>query len=279
MTKQIATVVSLPRNDKFCYEPCTAKRSNLIKKCAFTLAEVLITLGIIGVVAAITMPILVGHYNKQAWVNQLKKTVSTLENGFKLAMAEDGVDKLSETTLWQSAGTTCTGGVDSSACDNFYTNFQKYFNVTYSKSTTPRLFGNLSNPSNTAYGIKMQINFPSSAQIQLNALKQTPFGGTFGPHLSIVDIVIDVNGIKNPNVMGRDVFLFGVTEYGQVIPYGSDAANNAFCSRSSNKTLSSCGNDFGSWNWDTSSSIGCIPNALGYFCAARIMAEGWKMNY
>ena len=53
-------------------------------KKAFTLAEVLITLGIIGVVAAITMPMLIGHYQKVVWYNQFKKAVSQLENAFKL---------------------------------------------------------------------------------------------------------------------------------------------------------------------------------------------------
>lgn len=60
-------------------------------KKAFTLAEVLITLGVIGVVAAITLPTLIQQYNKVVWVNQLKKSVSMLEQGFQKAMADDGV--------------------------------------------------------------------------------------------------------------------------------------------------------------------------------------------
>ena len=39
--------------------------NNFGRKAAFTLAEVLITLGIIGVVAALTMPSLIAHYRKQ----------------------------------------------------------------------------------------------------------------------------------------------------------------------------------------------------------------------
>ena len=103
----IATFVSLPRNDKFCYEPCTAKhnnlilrvitskcslRSNLIKKCAFTLAEVLITLGIIGVVAAITLSVLVQNYQKHATVNKLKTSYSILVNAFERAKSDYGLD-------------------------------------------------------------------------------------------------------------------------------------------------------------------------------------------
>lgn len=47
-----------------------------IMKKAFTLAEVLITLGIIGVVAALTIPNLISHYQKEKTVTQLKKNFS-----------------------------------------------------------------------------------------------------------------------------------------------------------------------------------------------------------
>lgn len=42
-------------------------------KKAFTMPEVLITLGIIGIVAAITLPALIGKYQKIQTINQLKK--------------------------------------------------------------------------------------------------------------------------------------------------------------------------------------------------------------
>lgn len=57
---------------------------------AFTLAEVLITLGVIGVVAAMTMPSLVANYQKKVWVNQLKKTVSVMNQAFQKMLADDG---------------------------------------------------------------------------------------------------------------------------------------------------------------------------------------------
>ena len=60
------------------------------KKCAFTLAEVLITLGIIGIVAAMTMPILVGKYQKSVHINQMKKTYSVFSNAFLLAREDYG---------------------------------------------------------------------------------------------------------------------------------------------------------------------------------------------
>ena len=63
----------------------------------FTLAEVLITLGIIGVVVAVTLPTLIQKYQKKTYIEGLKVGVSILEQGFKVAMADDGVDNLPDT--------------------------------------------------------------------------------------------------------------------------------------------------------------------------------------
>ena len=49
----------------------------------FTLAEVLITLGIIGTVAAMTIPILIQEYQKKVWTTQLQKPIQFLNKDFK----------------------------------------------------------------------------------------------------------------------------------------------------------------------------------------------------
>ena len=54
--------------------------SSLKKRTAFTLAEVLITLGIIGIVSALTMPSIVAGVQKEILKNQFKKTYSTFSN-------------------------------------------------------------------------------------------------------------------------------------------------------------------------------------------------------
>lgn len=56
---------------------------------AFTLAEVLITLGVIGVVAAITMPNLIKNYQKQVTVSKLKETYSIISQAVKLSEIEN----------------------------------------------------------------------------------------------------------------------------------------------------------------------------------------------
>ena len=63
---------------------------NKLRRCAFTLAEVLITLGIIGVVAALTMPTLIAKHQKQVFVNRVKQTYSIVSNAMISAVAEYG---------------------------------------------------------------------------------------------------------------------------------------------------------------------------------------------
>ena len=71
---------------KYRMENCTL----LLKKAAFTLAEVLITLGIIGVVAAMTLPSLIQNYHEKQRVTQLKKAYSVMQNAFLMAQEEYG---------------------------------------------------------------------------------------------------------------------------------------------------------------------------------------------
>ena len=71
---------------KYSIVNCTLLR----KKAAFTLAEVLITLGIIGVVAAMTLPSLIQNYHEKQRVTQLKKAYSVMQNAFLMAQEEYG---------------------------------------------------------------------------------------------------------------------------------------------------------------------------------------------
>lgn len=61
-------------------------------KRGFTLAEVLITLGIIGVVAAMTIPNLIANTKSQQYRSKLKKTISTLSQAARMSQAQYGFD-------------------------------------------------------------------------------------------------------------------------------------------------------------------------------------------
>ena len=76
------------------------------KKAAFTLAEVLITLAIIGIVAAMTIPTLIASYKEKQTVSQLTKTFQTLSNAYQMMQAEYGT-----INTW-GLKTTHTGNID-----------------------------------------------------------------------------------------------------------------------------------------------------------------------
>ena len=69
-----------------------------IRRAAFTLAEVLITLGIIGVVAAMTMPSVIGHYKKQETISKLKKAYTSINQALRMSEIDNG-----EYEYWDSA--------------------------------------------------------------------------------------------------------------------------------------------------------------------------------
>ena len=82
------------RKHLFSYSPITLFTS---KKAAFTLAEVLITLGIIGIVAAMTIPTLVQNYKKKVVETKLVNFYSVMNNAVKMSEIENG-----QLALWDA---------------------------------------------------------------------------------------------------------------------------------------------------------------------------------
>ena len=78
--------------------------SNLVssKKAAFTLAEVLITLGIIGIVAAMTIPTLISKYQEKTYITKLKRAYSMLAQAYKFVELEYGSPKTWNLQKWES---------------------------------------------------------------------------------------------------------------------------------------------------------------------------------
>ena len=70
-----------------------------MKKQAFTSAEVLITLGIIGVVAALTMPTLIHNYRKSVVENKLKSEYSLIFNAIRMAEAKNGTSDIGKLAI------------------------------------------------------------------------------------------------------------------------------------------------------------------------------------
>lgn len=78
---------------------------------AFTLAEVLIALGIIGIVAVITLPTIVSKYQEQVTVTKVKKIYSILSNAYLLAKSKNG-DPSSWATTNSNSGNSFSASRD-----------------------------------------------------------------------------------------------------------------------------------------------------------------------
>ena len=248
-----------------------------LKKCAFTLAEVLITLGIIGVVAAMTLPTLIQNYQNQVHVNQLKKFVSTLEQGFQKMLADEGVERLSDLSNLKDGYDNSTEANAKDAINDF---FSRGFQVSYYKATNYTLNGEdagisdfiLFNDGSAIILLGVMAKDPqrlSSADCELAKSK----GGSMCS-LSL-HFIFDTNGIKGPNKWGRDLFFFYVSDEGKLYPHGGkDVALMIDPSQSyesspyywKNASNSDGGCDFS----DTDAPLGC---------AARIIENGWVMDY
>ena len=82
-----------------------APHNDRLKKCAFTLAELMITIGIVGVVAAITIPLLIQNSNYKKFTTQFRKSLSTLNQAAISAQAQYDMDYGTLTS--DSAPSTC----------------------------------------------------------------------------------------------------------------------------------------------------------------------------
>lgn len=96
-----------------------------MKNKAFTLAEVLITLGIIGVVAALTMPSVMNNVQKMVLKNQFKKTYALISNAYKKAQAD--LDYTPRCYYWDKSpysgiGSKCESYNASGECSKYVMN-------------------------------------------------------------------------------------------------------------------------------------------------------------
>lgn len=233
-------------------------------KKAFTLAEILITLGLVGIIAAITIPTLMNNYNNEQYVTKLKKAYTEFSQAIIQLSNDYGC----------SGDIACTGLFPSIADYNVFGDaVSSYFKgVKNCRSTTKQgcmsslvstqTDGSLTRSSMdagpgmyrfvTADGVSFSMQ--SYADTNANCNDKT---GNFKHHCA--DLFIDVNGLQGPNNYGRDIYEFAiVNDNGPALyPYG--------------------GKKLADWQ----AFEGCDPpsHTPGVYCAGRIMQEGWKMNY
>src|SRR5574344_867001 len=176
------------------------------RKNAFTLAEVLITLGIIGVVAALTLPSLIGNYQEHATVTKLKKVYSVLENAYEKAVDENehpannwSTNPLPILSEYMILNKSCEAAGNCGANNTLIKTLSgsNFWKVTYQKQLSD--------------GISLIYFLDDSA---CNAYSSLSGIGRCGW------ILVDLNGSSKPNTMGRDVFFFALTNRG-IYPFGT----------------------------------------------------------
>lgn len=183
-----------------------------LKKAAFTLAEVLITLGIIGVVAAMTMPSLIQNYQEKATVTKLKKCYSLVSQAYVSILNDEG------------GSDTLQAGDDLEMMEKFgkYLKYQKtcgrnkgcFPNVTY-KSVTGNGYSKWEDDTTD----RSRAILTDGTLIMFN--KSAMWGGNEGNYL-YAQIYVDINGFKGPNQLGRDFFYFYINPE-KIVPAGAKA--------------------------------------------------------
>ena len=201
----------------------------------FTLSEVLITLGIIGIVAAMTLPSLVGKYQKNVTVAKLQKIYTILNQ----ALARSEVDNEAY-RYWSKA-------FDMGAENYFNLYWKPYLKISHICKTYRDCGYEKTSPfigsDNSVQGLNMLVMLMAKGSV----------GGDDNVLLDY--ILVDINGSTLPNKFGRDVFFFAKTEEQGakgIMPYCYD--------RDYNDQTNNCKND------------------SGMCCAAKIMADGWKIK-
>jgi len=226
---------------------------------AFTLAEVLVTLVIIGVIAALTIPTAISKYQKEQTISQLKQVYSQLNQAIRLSVPEHG-----DPRTWDYSLT----GIDF---------FNEYLNnyiqikrmsldtneISYQRpnGTTETQFNPLKDGANVIVlnsGAIFYITNPtgSVSQLSLSLKRKT--------------LSIDINGLKGPNKIGRDLFFFSIDgERGMVVPREYDDNDTAIdMERSRNQLI----------NGPSACDYQCNKSGRGIWCAALIIKDGWQIK-
>ena len=175
-----------------------------MKKHAFTLAEVLITLGVIGVVAAMTLPIVINSYKDQVQLSLFKKIYSNISQAIRMVKAENGYYPI------------CLAG-NSSECLTLYEEFTKHMKVVKKCQDNAYIGGCIPHyedsnndyiPNGCSYFKVSKVNSKSSAfvfadgSILFSYHKLENSAGYNGNQI----FAIDINGFKGPNKWGYDLF-------------------------------------------------------------------------
>lgn len=225
------------------------------RKTAFTLAEVLITLGIIGIVAAMTMPNIIAGYEKKSTITSLKKSYTVLNQAFKQSEIDNG-----ESINWEIGSFNAT--------EYFAKYWKPYLKILHICGTAEECGYSSNTPWYHSNGSPEGIHAILKNWRESVILADGTFmsGFTYAGMYDNPDennseeysqgassqILVDINGGKKPNKFGRDVFYFVRVNGKGVLPYGYN-------------------------DDDETIDKDCAKNNFGYKCAAKIIKNNWEI--
>ena len=232
---------------------------------AFSMAEILIALSIIAVLASITIPGLIKNADKEKTITKLKSTYLDINEAIKLSEIENG-----DISKWNK------NIVISQYFDYYIAPYLKTINTEVSTITNTSYKQISGNYESTVNGFSQlrpnetikKYNLQSGAQIFVsNSLNDA------------VIIFIDINGNGNPNQFGKDVFMYQInylvdSKGIKLIPYGYISTDEFSVVPSMQPTREF----LKTGNADTKKYECNNNNGRGLFCSALIMRDNWKIK-
>lgn len=193
------------RNQTFVYRK-GVRQLNMNHHYAFTLAEVLITLGIIGVVSALTIPSLIQNYQEQATVGKLRKMYNTLSNAYNIITIDD------DPSGWKNT-------IDEKSATEIYKKFAPHLKIikdcnTQDNSCFPARYTKKNGDDHGIYYsnyYKVILNDGASIMFRAGGDSTKKF---------YANIFYDIKGDAKPNRWGHDLFEFLIIG-NKLLPGGS----------------------------------------------------------
>ncbi len=172
------------------------------RRYAFTLAEVLITLGIVGVVASITIPTVIKHHKAKVLETAFKKSVTNLYQAYDLTRQQLGVDNIYQTyVVFDPIAQNYNKEIK-----DFQETFDKNLKVT---KVYEKPFYSLYNYNGTKHiTSNIGYDYPQATRILAD-------GSSYGMWANggKIHLFIDTNGpYKGPNKYGHDIFKFNISK-------------------------------------------------------------------
>ena len=243
-------------------------------KSAFTLTEVMITVGIIGVVAALTVPNIINNYQKNALEVSIRKVMNEFDSAFDMYLTEEGKTKLSSTVK---------DGDINGWFDSFMTSKMKVVNNCSTTSCFADKYARLKDMAEeefscNGFGYKSYLLANSAAICLTNSAN---IGASAGEYI----VYIDTNGKEGPNIGGRDMFEVFLSFSGSG---GLSAVGSGWSYNIADEACNQCYENFtkpGHGDLEEnckaicSSPRSCGDYALGDGCLKQLMDNNWKMDY